>query len=236
MIWFLVSLEFACAQVKGTYINTAEPNKEIFFDHGTFVFRYNNYQTALPLYYCNDTIAYGYWSKVKNQKLLELSSEDSQFSLRSDIEVKERKNDKTQIFSFIVKSPIEVDQERFNKDVRIVEYGIELRSNCIEYQGSLINQRFPSNEFSILVPTDCSINSFLIYVYPTDFLKGWQEQYPRVIQSFLYKIKYEGSNVFEVDLPDLTYCYVNAMRLKQDYVFLESEELLKWNGQLYKKK
>ena len=227
----MVNLSFTSnAQIKGTYVNSDEPNKEMFFDRETFVVRYNDYQKALPLYYCSDTIAYGHWTKVKDLQFLELSSDDTQCKSLIKISVKERKDGEARKLNFIIKNPIESHQKN------IIEYSLDVRSNCSEFQGDLISQRFQVNEFSIQIPKDCSISSFSIYVYPVDFTRGWQDQYPNVIHSYTYEIKQNESNVFEIDLSKLTYCYMNAMKLKQDYVRIENKGLIRWDGQLYKRK
>lgn len=234
----VIIINLSCSssfQTIGKYVSTTSPYEELLFEKERFVFRYNNAGNGLALFYCSDTIAYGKWSKIKNQPLIELMSDDSQLLSLSAIEVKEKKSDDPQKFSFTIKNPIEFHQEKINNDARIVRYGIEIRSTCIEFQGNLANQRFDSNEFSFSIPKDCNVSSFSIYVYPVDFQQGWRDQHPVVIRSSLYEIKNQESNVFEVNLHGLTYCYMNAKRLNHDYVVVENENLLKWDGCYYKR-
>jgi len=225
------------SQIKGTYINTAESYKELFFEEKSFVFRYNNKGAKNPLYYCSDTISYGYWSRIKDHELLQLTSEELQLGSISNALVSEKStNSDTKRISFKINSPIEAHQKKINSDVMVVSYGVEIMSNCLELQETLAKQRFFSSEFSVSIPVGCSISSFSIYVYPVDFLLGWQDQKPRVVHSFAHEINDHGANVFEVYFPQLTYCYINSMKLMGDYVLIYDGETLRWNGEYYKLK
>ena len=217
-------------QTIGIYVNVDEPNKELLLENSRFVFRNRSQQNALPLFYCSDTIAFGRWSVLKDKNIIELSSNDQKLNSFTNIRVRESKDSTIRGTKFLITNPIESHQ------AKVLEYGLDIGSDCSEFQSEVSSEKFQSNCFLIKVPRNCTLTSFSVYVYPANFLIGWQEQYPSVTHSLSYKIENTGSNVFEVSCPDLTYCYLNSMKLKEDYVLIVNKDLLKWNGQLYKRK
>lgn len=239
ILLFFLLIDWKCIaqknpDIEGHYISVNQNYKELYFASGRFLFHYlRDVGTGL----CGDTIGYGTWSRLENSTFLQLSSDIDQGRSVVDINVNEWIDRASSKVRFVFHSPIELNQATINKDVRLIEYRLNLLTNCIEFQAETIQKKYDSANVSLKFPQDCVLNEFSIMIYPKDFLIGWDDDYlPSVIHSYFYKVRSKESNVFDIYFPHLTYCYMNSQRYNEDYVYIQNANLLKWNGEWYKKK
>ncbi|WP_221417881.1 hypothetical protein, partial [Fulvivirga kasyanovii] len=97
-------------------------------------------------------------------------------------------------------------------------------------------KKYYTDEILLNVPNGVKIKSFEITVYPTECALGWRDSMPPIhVTSMQYEVKDTESNVFKVNMPELTYCYLSSLRLDGDYVKILNKNQLEWDGHIYTK-
>lgn len=222
-------------QISGVYRDQDDGTQELVFDKENFLFRYSDGYNS-SLFYCTDSLAWGTWNLSPNSSVLELNGDNYRVNSILESKVVERTNSDVRVFTLIIRNPIETHQNFINTDSRAISYGLKINSDCSRLSELEFRDRFNSSRILVDIPVGCTIKSFTITVYPTEVYVGWSDEYPPSMAStYSYELKSLHSNEVEVEMPNLTYCYVSAMRLKQDYVLILSKSNLRWNGKSYKK-
>ena len=171
-----------------------------------------------------DTLAKGSWKFISNG-IVKLSN-DSNFQ-KINFNIREEKKDSNDTIYIKVLMPIE---DGFFEG----RFAYNIHFEC----GSSSN--FQSNKNLIMIPRnkiyDCKNNrfSFLIQDLSPDCLIG-KKCYQRIFFNVFddYKFKHD-SNYFTITLNDFNQCFVEAMDVDDEFLFIDNNSIY-WKGNVYKK-
>ncbi len=186
-------------------------------------------------YICCDTLARGKYLIDKNQDLVNISSD---FEITQNIlnfHVKEEIDPSIKDSVVIIfNSPI-IDKKRFHKNL-IFEVSLITKYNAsyIKSDKSILS----SKSVKDFDGTNDDLIGVIVIIYPkSDMLLSNFGIYkiPVFIEE-MYPIKNPKANKFEISIPNLTYEFIALKRLNNDYVKIENENKLIWDGKEYIKK
>jgi len=181
--------------------------------------------------FCCDTVSYGKCEKDKNLLTLRSPEEYSTFFLDAQVEEKSRDSDSVVIY---IDNPIERHYKKFNQKYRELYYSLEISSSDSSFDSQMLYHKWETNRISFLKPKNIVINSLVLNIVPKSDMKVRSIE-ARFMTTLTYEIKTKNSNVFDIYIPNLSYKYISLLRLKGDYVKIDSNNVLIWNNEKFKK-
>ena len=228
-------------KIEGVYVQDKMENIKLYLSEDLFLFVDTNDNTHLALYHCSDTLAFGYWERDESAPhFIKLYTNPMQLVSLVEMQVSEQTNKSTDSTYFLINNPIEDVHEKYNKGndkARLIYYTISIETNRpkIDYQLNLA--RFYTNTIMLGLPEDVIIKSFEITAHPVSCSVGWRPNMPpNYISTMRYEVSNPKSNLFVIDIPELTSCYLSTLRLNGDYVKVLNEKQLEWDGHIYNRK
>ena len=91
---------------------------------------------------------------------------------------------------------------------------------------------FDTNKFALANKDRSKLRSFSVATVPKGSYNG-RSLGIRRIYTPMYKIKNEKSNVFNIDIPELTYEFITYLRLRNDFIKIIDKNTLEWDGNKY---
>jgi len=242
LLLFLSVLMYSCASsniavnsIIGKFVNYEDPPSEISFTIDSFKFKLiEDENNHLPLYKCCNTISYGIWSIVEKESFLEFSS--SNFLDSSFLETKtiEKSIDKNDFLTFEIDCSIVDHQERYNEKTGDLIYSVFISSNNVKFDRKVNEMHFYENNFSIPLPDKTEIKSFSIQIIPRHRIK-LRDLNVDYISTINYSLLSKNSNYFHIHIPNLSYLFLSAERLKREYIKIENTGKLFWRGKEFRK-
>lgn len=213
----------------GIYKQEGNSNVKLILNENEFVY-IDPYTNDLALYTCCDTITKGTW--VKENNLLCLSTPQLKSTLL-DIYVDELSEMPKDTLYFYLQNPI----EEYYRKMEVKNRDIYYRVSITEKNGNLLDSwvwEFDTNEIKILKPKGIFIAKFSISIYPKANFGG-RNIGTKEISTLEYKLKSYSSNLFKINIPQLTYEFMSYLRLNRDFVRIINTNKLEWNGFFYTK-
>jgi hypothetical protein len=224
------------AQYDGVYIDKGENLYQLVVKDNFFIYKLKSRDREFG--FCNDTLAYGTISKVKDLPLLKFSSFDNQYSSYLNMKVKEHHGENG-VLRFKINNPIELKHALYNSNndnARIIEYSLIIQTDCLELEKNVNQMIFNTNAIVIPNSDNCTIRSFEIIAHPKNYSRDWREEsQPRSVYTFEYNVSENGSNDFSVEIDGLTPCFIAAQRLSGDFVLINKDKSLEWNNRVFVK-
>ncbi|PQJ80282.1 hypothetical protein [Polaribacter porphyrae] len=221
--------KFILEKIQGTYIQKENKRIALNFKDKNFVIVDNFEPTHLAIqeYKCCDTIAYGDWSLIKNQNFISLKTNEVLDTFYLNIDVEEKNTNEKDI-TFIIDNPIEKGYKNLNSTKEL------LYSISITKQDGEIVEKTSTNKI-ISISNVNEISMFEITIYPKCNIP-LRHLSAKVVYTMPYTVKANNSNVFKVNISDLTYKYLTLKRMNKDYVRVRNNNKLIWDGKEYIKK
>lgn len=240
-IFFLTFLQPSLAQkVEGTYVQDDLSNLKLKFLEDLFLFTDDFEYSHLPPYNCSDTIAFGYWKYDNKHPFIKLYTDPLQIASLVEMKVSEEKEMGVDSVYFVINNPLEQDYKRYNEwneSARIVYYTIYIETGDSELDTKTRFLKYYTNEIVIRKPKTGVIKSFEITTSPTECILGWRENMPpKSVTTLRYEVRDQSVNVFNINIPELSSCYLSSLRLNGDYVKVLDRKQLEWDGHIYHKK
>jgi hypothetical protein len=181
---------------------------------------------------CCDTITYGDWYLMPKERLLVFDNTNYLDGyLKSNITAGIEKKYEDSIV-IVVNSPLENDF--YGKDrSRDIFYLLEIETEDWAYD-SRMSIGYSQNVIKLYNPNHYKVKSITLYVKPNYNYKG-RYFAERWFSTTLHELGNNANNVFEINIPDLTYPYLNYLRLKKDLIRIIDKNNLEWNGEIYKR-
>lgn len=220
------SFKFLPEDFEGIYEQKDLEGYKLVFKDGTFSHIDTYEQAHMPPFDCCDTISYGYW-ELEKPGVLKLFSDPKLF-LPLDLLVKESKTASDSVY-FIITNPIENLYEENERP----EILYTLFTNA--GRGFNFSMYHDSNKISFENPNKKDVKRFNISIYPKHTFRG-RNIGTREAVTVEYSVKDVGSNVFEIQIPELDYGYLTYKRLNDDYVKIVNKNKLIWDGNVFIKK
>jgi hypothetical protein len=218
--------------VYGIYSAIGDERKEIHFTENTFTFLDKFYGKDFSYYNCCDTLSKGSF-KIINSSIIELTSTEDFNSGYLDFSIKENTNDNKDTLYIKINNPIE---RKYNsKTKRELKYLLQLGTNDKELNRYFTFNEINNNLLKIPISNSLEIYDIELTIYIEPFISV-KEKNIDIINTFNQKIENKKSNKIEIDIPSLTYNYINFRRLKMDYIRVVSENKLILDGIEYIKK
>lgn len=210
--------------ILGVYVEEKLKSEKIILNKNSYLLL-NKENTHHPEYICCDTLSKGSFTQI-NKDFLELSSfmkkEDVDmlvFSLKESIV----ENSDSIVFNF--KNPIENYPNVTGQLVYQITISTPNDVFILESKKPNLRHKYIEN-----------IEEIAIVIFPrTNILT--QNIGLREITLFplVYKLKNLKSNYFEIDIPDLTFEYVNYERINKEYLRIMKNGSLMWRGKVFSK-
>lgn len=240
VIFSLLAITSISAQkVRGTYVQDDMSNIKIHFSDDLFFFQDDFNYTHMPPYNCSDTLAFGYWEKDETTPFIMLYTNPIQHASLINMSVVESKENADSVV-FIISNPIEDDFIKNNEDnekARQIYYTLVIETGDNQYDVEVNFRNYHTNTITFGLPRTKKVTSFEISINPSKCVLGWRDNMPpHPVTTLQYEVRDESSNVFRVDIPELTYCYLSTLRLNGDFVKILSKTQLEWDGHVYTKK
>lgn len=231
----------ACKAQIGIYVSSPQPNFELHINNERFVLKHSAISRNSILY-CSDTISFGYWMKVKKYPLVKLYSDSSQRSSLVRLSVVESQQG-NEVVRFVINNPIESIIKKYGSvgNDRIIQYSVNVKSDnlttdCSVYNEKIRKQKFKENQFSIDKNDQCGIMGFEIFIFRSESKVGWPESISSdIVYTFEYEVINPKSDYYEINIPELTPCYMSAKRLNGTLALVEGDTI-EFDGILFKKK
>lgn len=215
----LVDGEFACKE---------DTRVKLIIKNGRFAYidAAKEGELATP---CCDTLTYGDVSLDRGGFLL-LKSDPSLNPIFVSMNVIERKNDATDSIEFIIHNPIEEIFRKNNSQGGDLIYSFDVdpyfKENMQSFEGNRVRfynpQKTSIYNFSILIQPKCSIDVKNLVV--------------REMYTDTYTVKTKGANVFEINIPKLSYGFISYLRLEGDYAKMVGRDTIVWKGKEFIRK
>ena len=225
-IFFLGSCttsRFISKDLIGTYVQQENKNVQLILNEKTFlcIDKHEPFDLAPP---CCDTITYGSWGI--DHGFLKLNSPDELTSYFVFMDVEEKVKEDEFIY-FYFENPI----ERVNYGE--LYYSIYVTGKGVNYQ-DIVSKEFNKYPIKISKPK-YNIEKFEITIAPKCdiYTRHLRE---REFYTLEYEVKNANSNVFKINLPQLSYNFISHKSLKGDYVKIANKNKLIWDGKDYIKK
>ncbi|RBA27741.1 hypothetical protein [Flavobacterium tibetense] len=214
------------------YYAIGDERKEIHFKENTFTFLDKFSGKDFSYYNCCDTLSKGSF-KIINNSIIELTSINDFNSGFLDFNIKEKTTNNLDTLYIKITNPIE---KKYNsKTKRELKYMLQLGTNDKELNRYFTYTEINNNLLKIPISNSFEIYDIELTIYVEPFISV-KEKNINVINTFNQKIKNKKSNKIEIDVPELTYNYINFRRLKMDYIRVVSENKLIFDGIEYLKK
>ncbi|HWR32681.1 MAG TPA: hypothetical protein VN451_04120, partial [Chitinophagaceae bacterium] len=211
--------------------NTASGSKTLFFTKDSFFYKETISQEVSGKN--GDTISYGIWTVDKNVILLSTPHLSTDREL--ELDVNERSSVPTDTIYIYINSPAEMEYQLINKTEKKITYRIRIETGD---GSSYYQRRRPSNIDSNVIkfykPRGINLKAFSIEIFPNGE-NEWQ-QHSLIFWTKQYKVLNPLSNVFNVDIPGLTWKFLSYRRLTRDFVRILSLDKLEWDGDIFQRK
>jgi hypothetical protein len=232
-------VDIQAQNVTGTYVQDEMKNIKLHFSEDLFLFEDDfNYTHSAP-YNCSDTLAFGYWELDDNQSFMKLYTNPIQYSSLVNMEVEETTCGSPDSIYLDIQNPIEEDFVKYNKgneQARIIYYRINIETKDAKLDYEVNIQKYYSNEIAFKSPKNNVVKSIELTVYPKNYDIGWRSNMPPY---FVYTLTYEPqnakANLFKINMPELTRCYLCTLRLNGDFIKILNNYQLEWDGHIYTK-
>lgn len=216
----------------GIFIESGGEGKELHFKEDGFTFLDKFGVKDFSYYNCCDTLSYGTFQKV-NGSFLEVSSNEFFNTGYLDFNIKENVTNSRDTLYIKITNPIE---DKYNiKTKRELIYSFQLGSNNKELNKYFMYTIFNQNTIKIPIPNTIEIYDIELKIYVEPYI-SIKEKNIDMINTTYKKLKNNQSNEIEINIPNLTYSYINFRRLKKDYIRIASEKKIIWDGVEYLKK
>ena len=219
------SSKFTAEHIKGSYALKENEKRLLILEENTFVLLDKSRIDDLALHKCCDTLAYGKW-KIRDKRYLELSTPFPSLKSEIDMHVKESSAYSKDSLYFFIENPIERHYKKFNEKYRELFYSIQMFGEDF-YE--ILSDKNP-----ILIPKKGVLNEFDITVY-TKFDIPIKNKIIRELSTNFYKLNDSNSNVFYIELPQVSYSFLNYKRINKDYLRISNNGNLLWDGLTYLK-
>ena len=217
----------------GNYMSNQGDNLQIVLENNNFLIIDKTDNSRLPCKCC-DTISYGKWTKEENGFLAFKSPEEfNTYNLNISVKENVIQNGGDTITVFI-KNPIESHYVKFKEKYRELYYQLEISSNNPDFDVKLAQKKWETNRIKFLKPKGLKINSLNLNIVPKTDMNVRNVQ-TKVITTLPFEISEEKSNLFEIEVSDLTYQYISLLRLENDFVKVDNNVLI-WNEKKFIKK
>jgi hypothetical protein len=124
-----------------------------------------------------------------------------------------------------------------NENARQIFYTLIIETGDNQYDTKVNFENYYTNTITFGLPKTKKVKSFEVTINPIECVLGWRDNMPpHPVTTLQYKVKDESSNVFNVELPELTNCYLSTLRLNGDFVKIVNRTQLEWDGHIYTKK
>jgi hypothetical protein len=246
------------ADLEGTYAQVAKAgNKfgiDLILNKGTFVFidhhdyRKNEYDP----YLCCDTIAYGIWGFDQKHNTITFDTPDYSYNVISSNIKEEIDSTKQDSIVFMIMNPIEKRMYKKHEDIK---YNVSLFTSnpydlsILSSVGSDISKvkalKFKSNlgdsVSDIVYNTNrivignsnhSQVMSFWINISVDSWYAGRNIGLNKM-RTDQYKVLNQKSNIFKIDMPDLTYGFITYLRFDGDLAKVINRNTLEWHGLKY---
>jgi hypothetical protein len=237
VIWFLSScstIKYLPEDLTGVYLQEGNEHEQfVLNDDATFFYVDTYEQMDAPPYKCCDTLAYGYWSIEKGCGLLKINSPEEINTSYIYMDIKEKSEFSNDSLYFYIYNPIEDHYKKYNEKYRELFYSLLVTSNSPDFDARLAAKEFDVNPIVLPRPKS-NVESFSIKILPKNNIPV-RHVGVREIYTLDYGVKNLNSNVFVIQLPQLSYNYISYLRLVDDYVKIENKSKLIWNGKEYVK-
>ncbi|MEL6848370.1 MAG: hypothetical protein AAFP92_07620 [Bacteroidota bacterium] len=214
--------------IEGTYIAQWDNGVELILTKEKYLLIERRPKNHPRLNHHCDTLSHGGWDFIY-PGFLELSSH-AEYDGKLSMNVKEKKV-KTDSITFLIKNPLEKSDNNLRNYRPIILYQLFMNlTPFIESDGLIF---IDSSIITYPKPQDKLVSSFHfdIHLKPGTYI--WHEQAKTYFQTIEYQVKNKSANYFEVEIPDLTGCYISTKRLFKDYVKIQSKNRLIWDGDEY---
>jgi hypothetical protein len=226
-------------KIEGTYVQDELENIKLHFSEDLFLFNdVANYSHSAP-YNCSDTLAFGYWELDGSQSFIKLYTNPLQHASLVSMQVEETFGESTDSIYLHIRNPVERNFVKYNKEnekARIIYYRINIESKDARLDYEVNTQKYYSNGIVFRAPHNGGIKSIELSVYPKKYDTGWRSNMPPY---FVYTLSYEPknakANIFNINMPNLTGCYLCTLRLNGDFIKILNDHQLEWDGHIYTK-
>lgn len=235
LVVFMATYFFGCASVKfnpqnlqGTFTSRGNHNTKIVIAGNSFTYidLTQSGHLASP---CCDTLAIGDF-EIDRRGFLVINSPDWLNDIFVDIVVNEKNTTNNDSVTFIITNPIETGTTKTNSSKSELEYSllVQPKSGSLNYFREN-NQVFDRNTITFFNPEKLSIDNFSILVKPKSsiFLKNLAV---RELNSLEYHVKNSSSNIFEIEIPKLTYGYLSYKRMNGEFAKVIDNNTISWQG------
>jgi hypothetical protein len=231
-VFALNSCSLTKNDILGVYYNKEYRDSYLQFDKNGFYF-IQKHPEDLSVYLCCDTMAVGNWTI--SGPIIELNSyvdykgsPFNEFYGYLPMNIKEGNNDNVDSTYFYINNPIENNYE--------AQLGHNLLNYEISFDGTggkyLITDKFNSNVIKLKKEMLSSFNKFSISIYPTGWFTKRANSIGYVITNE-YEIKEKNTNVFHIDVPQLTFNFIAYMRFKGELIKVLNKNEIEWHGFQY---
>lgn len=221
----LVSCKDKVKTLAGKYIEDSEKHEVLVFKNENFIFINEEIQHH-PTYICCDTLSKGKYEILSEGNFLKLKSDIIKLdALNFDLKESFNIKNKDSVF-FEFNNPVErhdnLDEQLLYKITMITSkdvISLESTSNVLRYE--YVDQ-IEEISINIFVKSDALIQNIgirQVNLFP-----------------YIYKLKNKNSNHFKINIPDLTFEYLNFERINGEYVRTMKDGSLIWRDKKIKKK
>ncbi|HKG08320.1 MAG TPA: hypothetical protein VKB19_17775 [Pedobacter sp.] len=216
--------------INGTYLRKDLRNEKLIFSGPRFSYempinRHN------PEFNCCDTITFGTW-KQHGKDFIALTSAQFLFEKDLGVDVTESQVGQQDSIRLLVTNLIE-SQLKFTGNKRDVIYSLKIFTPS----GSKIINAEPrgsGNSFKFLMGKNEVIEKFYITASPGQAFWG-RNKGVESVNTKLYEVRRFSSNYFIVNIPLLTYDFLTYLRLNGDFIKINNNRSLVWDGKIYEK-
>ncbi|QMU63059.1 MAG: hypothetical protein GKR88_01415 [Flavobacteriaceae bacterium] len=230
------------SEIKGEYEQKGDKGIKLFLKENSFVLIDTYKQEHLPPYNCCDTLAYGKWEIDKKLPLLILSTPEElgdasniYDSYYLNMDVIEELKPQSDSITIIINNPIENFYKQQSKRVGEIEYTVSISSNDINFDSSMLGKRYNSNLIVLSRKENVNIDKLEIEILVKSDI-SIKKLEARYVYTLPYDVKNGKSNVFKIDIPELSYGFLSYKRLDDDYVKILNKNKLLWDGKEYIRK
>lgn len=250
--FLLIGLFFSCksfhylpGEIVGNYKEMNEDGttsgKNLIIDGTGFALVDNGPYRDRSGFICCDSITYGSWKIDNVHGILSLSTPQLPQYFVSEKVHEESGLSKDSLYFFIT-NPIERSMGEKHENIL---YNIFFQSYTpselhnsglrthLSLDDSVANIKYNTNRIVIANKNHAKITSFTIIIMPTADYSGRNAL--RLILTKQQIVNDGNSNVFKINMPDLTYGFITYLRLTDVYVKIVNNNELEWNGNRYLK-
>jgi hypothetical protein len=224
--------------ISGVYVQNEMENIKMYISENLFLLKDNAKYESLSPFNCKDTLAFGYWEWDDSRMFIKLYTNPIQYASLVNINVVENVGKDNDSIYLYIKNPIENNyifnkSERKNNDKVYYKINIETDETYTVYD---VNMKSYNNDVIVFKAPKSGIKSIEINIHPNNYSSGWRPNMPpHIVTTLPYIVQNHKANIFDINIPELTECYLCTYRLNGDFVKVVNKDQLEWNGHLYTK-